>query len=541
MLMVSLCYAQEDWEDQGAIEDIQIVVEKDKKIELPRANRKFEKIDKIVKKEVDTKQSYAELVPKAISLNQVKPRLKVLKIQAERPKPLIGNYVELGFGNYITPYVNGYLNSTRNSEYAYGVNVNHISSSNGPVEYSGMSSSDVGVNGDYFLNNATLSGNLNYNNETFRYYGFNADSLVISDEKDITQSLNQISSSIGLKGSANSLKYDINGLFSTLSGKNDLSDLLYGYNSEFEFELADKSSLILTSELMMENASYNTLSNNRTYFSANPSYKFLHDGIHVTAGLNTAYDNDMINGGSGEFHIYPHVFLNYPLFINELNVFGGVTGGIERNSYASLLNENRWFSMDSNSIFNNNKTIDFFGGLKGNFVQKLGYKAQLSFKNYQNLHFYINNQFDSTRFDIVTDNGNTTMFSFTGEMNYEISKKMLAELSLEYNSYGLSTLDAAYHRPNLIIGLNTNYNIQDKLLLKTQFNYISGLKGANSLGTEIVELNDIIDLNIELDYKISDKFSSFVMLNNIFGAKYQYYSNYQTKGINAILGVSYSF
>ena len=61
-------YAQEDWEDQGEIENAQIVVEKNKKIELPKANRKFEKIDKLEDKEINTSQKFDDLKPSILGL-----------------------------------------------------------------------------------------------------------------------------------------------------------------------------------------------------------------------------------------------------------------------------------------------------------------------------------------------------------------------------------------------------------------------------------------------------------------------------------------
>lgn len=539
MFLVNLSFAQEDWEDGREIEDVQIVVEKNKKIELPVSSRKFEKIDNLKVEDVNTKQEFKDLSPSLLDLNQINPRLKVLKIKSERPSPLIGNYVEVGFGNYITPLLNAYFNSTRNSNYAYGAHINHISSKNGPVNYSGMSSSEIGINGDYFMDNAVFNGSLTYNNEAFRYYGFDSEIIPISDEKLIKQNLNQINGNAGVDGIYNNLTYDTDVIFSVLSGKSSLSDINYGYKSLFNYELADNSSINVSSELILENAKNDSFSVERAYFSLNPNYKFLHDGINITVGLNTAFDNDEINGG-GKYHIYPNVFLNYPLFVNELNVFGGMNGELERNSFTSLINENRWFLMTENLVFNNDKKIEFFGGLKGNFQQKVGYKTQLSFKNYNNLHYFTNYANDTTQFTIVTDSG-ATILNFNGELSYDVSEKMIASLVLDYNSYRLSGLSDALYRPNLVLGVNASYTIQKKVRVTTQINYISGLKGYSIGKSKIVELNDIIDLNVGLDYKISNNFSTFVQLNNITNSNYSYFLNYQNKKFNGLVGVSYSF
>lgn len=539
-LLNPLLYAQNDWEDQREIEDAQIVVEKNKKIELPKATRKYEKIEVQKNEQVNTEQEYSNLTPNLIQLSQISPRLKVLKISSEKPQTQLGNYIEAGFGNYITPMLNVYVNSTQNSKYAYGAYFNHISSQNGPVEYAGMSDTKIGLNGKYFLDNSTFDAKLSYRNDAFSYYGFDADSVLINNEKDIRQNLNRLAGNLNWSGSTSNLTYNTSALFNTLSGRNNLLDINFGYNASLKYTLADKSTIHLNSDLILENAKIDTFSVNRTYFTFNPNYQFLHDGINITLGLNSAYDDDAINGG-GKLHIYPNVFVNYPLFVNELNVFAGVNGAIERNSLNSLIDQNRWFVMSENLLFNNNKKIDFFAGLKGNFNQKIGYKSQISFKNYNNLHFFINDNQDSTHFSIVTDTGNTSVVHFKGELTYELAEKLITSLTLDYFSYGLSTLNGAFHRPNLVVGVNTSYNIQNKATLKGQLNYISGLNGFRTISDKIVPLNDIFDLNLSLDYKISNNFSTFVLLNNILNADYSYYMNYQNKRFNTIIGVSYIF
>lgn len=530
----------EDWEE-GDIEDAEIIVVKDSKIELPKATRKFEKIDEKVEETKPTEQKY-DLQSFSMKLNTLTPRMKVLRIGSDKPKKQYGNYVEAGFGNYITPYLGVYLNSTQDKQSAYGVRFNHISSTNGPVDYSGMSSTSLNLNGDYFMNNASVFANVNYNREGFSYYGFDDEIIQIDDKDSIKQAFNIIDTKIGIKGEAGNLKYSANTILSYLSGKDNYSDFNIGYNAEANYELADKSSIILTSDLILESISVDeNTSLNRTYFTFNPKYKFLHDGIHITAGINTAVDDDTLNGAKN-FHIYPQVFFNYPLLVNEINVFGGITGGLERNSLTSLLNENRFFKPDSSFvIFNNNNTIEFYGGLKGNFSQKLGYKAQLSYKNYKNLHFFVNEPSPFGHFTIVSDKGNTSLLTFSGELNYEVSKKLTSSLDLTYNAFGISDLKASYFRPSTIVGVNGSYNLMNKATIKAQFNYIQGLKGWDVNKVEVVSLDDIIDLNFELDYKISDFFSSFVMLNNVLGSKYEYYLNYPNKGVNVILGVSYKF
>ena len=118
---------------------------------------------------------------------------------------------------------------------------------------------------------------------------------------------------------------------------------------------------------------------------------------------------------------------------------------------------------------------------------------------------------------------------------------MNASFILDYNSYKLTGLSEAYYRPNLVLGINASYTIQNKVRLNTQINYISGLTGYSISNARNVDLNNIIDLNFGLDYKISENFSTFVQLNNITNSNYSYFLNYQNKKFNGLVGISYSF
>ena len=141
----------------------------------------------------------------------------------------------------------------------------------------------------------------------------------------------------------------------------------------------------------------------------------------------------------------------------------------------------------------------------------------------------------------MIDSGNTSVLNFIGELSYNLTEKLEASAKLELNTYSLSSLEAPLHRPGMIFTINGAYNIQNKVRIDAQINYISGLKGYSIGADKIVDLNNIFDLNIGLDYKLSDNFSTFVKLNNLTNSDYSYYLNYQNQKINALVGLTYSF
>jgi outer membrane cobalamin receptor len=70
---------------------------------------------------------------------------------------------------------------------------------------------------------------------------------------------------------------------------------------------------------------------------------------------------------------------------------------------------------------------------------------------------------------------------------------------------------------------------------------MSGLYGWNHKERKSIKLEDILDLNLKVNYLITKKFNAFVSTNNLLGKNYQRYLNYQSLGLNYTVGLAYSF
>src|SRR5690554_1059682 len=101
--MVGQATAQ-NWEDNGAeIEDVRVVIEKDRTIELPAASRNYEKVPPLPAPGKEKPMEY-EFKDYNFVLKPLDPRIRVLTIQDEKLNKFYGNYVKAGLGNYATPY-----------------------------------------------------------------------------------------------------------------------------------------------------------------------------------------------------------------------------------------------------------------------------------------------------------------------------------------------------------------------------------------------------------------------------------------------------
>ena len=102
-------------------------------------------------------------------------------------------YMKGGYGNYNNTMFEGYLNNVRSRKHSVGASVQHFASQGGinDVGYSGFSHNSASLFGKKFLKKHLLQGELNYDRDALRYYGYNPEEYSAYD-KDNTKIINDI-------------------------------------------------------------------------------------------------------------------------------------------------------------------------------------------------------------------------------------------------------------------------------------------------------------------------------------------------------------
>jgi len=175
---VSLLYAQQpkkDWEGEGEIEDVTIEIVKERQITLPKANRNFDKIPPRASEAIKPPITY-DFQSFKFQAPQINTQIRPLKLKAEGQSRVYGGFLRAGFGNYMSPLLEGYINSTRDKNKLVGAQIYHSSSDKGPVDgkNSGSGSSGISVFGQQFNDAIALSGNVGFENRTTHFYGYPA-------------------------------------------------------------------------------------------------------------------------------------------------------------------------------------------------------------------------------------------------------------------------------------------------------------------------------------------------------------------------------
>ncbi|MEK6480492.1 hypothetical protein WJR50_23315 [Catalinimonas sp. 4WD22] len=557
-LFAGLCctfdlYAQQDpnWEEEGEIEEAEVVIEKSREIELPRANRKFERVPPLPVQEstIDINYQFVEVLPK---LQPMTPSIRVLKVKEPPLSKLYPNYVKAGFGNYLSPYLEVYANSARSEDYSYGVHFRHLSSRQGPVDGSNSGNSDtkLSLNGKYFAGGHTLFGDASYQRERYHFYGY-MPGLELSRDS-IKQIFNTISLSGGIERSEVDAAFDyrLKLNYKHLGDAYQASENQFGINLFTSLDIAEPLTFAIQSDFWIMNREdvadifpNDPTSINRNLFRFKPYFKYQtstepQEGLEVKAGVNFVYENDTIVNAD-KLHVYPYAEAQYHL-TNSLKLYASLSGDIERKSLLDFTNENPWVKPNV-PLANTNRNFSFGGGLAGRASSLLGFNAGFSANNYKNLYFFANSASDSTKFDILYDTGDVFVFNLYAELNVNSQDRFRTTLRGDYYAYSMGRLEEPWHRPNVKMSLLSSYNVYDKLLLNAELLVLGGLRGINlASGTE-KDLGTIADLSFKADYLFSPRFSTFLQLKNIFAQNYERYLNYPSRGIMIMAGVTYSF
>jgi hypothetical protein len=527
--------AQDDDPLKGTLEIV-----KSAKIDLPAANRNFEKINN-----VQPVQPHKPLEYKAQEVELLLPKLdtkvKVVTTKVADLSKLYGNYVKIGFGNYTSPYLEAFLNNKRNEKYNYGAHLKHFSSKNGPVDNSGLSENQVEVYGKYFGKNTVLRANAGYQRNRYNFYGYDQQREPVAGGDSLKQLFHTFSATVGIenKNKQNKFNYntDLNYYhFSTFTGAREHEAL---WNLKTDYWLANDKTLLVDAGLSYSSrADSSTIS--RTLFTLKPALQYkVNDEFSVIGGFNIAYANDTI-AGYPKFHLYPRINAEYKLLENKVIAFAGLDGDMQKNTFRTLSRENPYLASDV-SLFHTNKTFDLYAGIKGGLKGGVSYKIRVGTANYKYLYFFNNGFTDTSRFTILYNKNTVNLLSLNGELGYEMSNRLRLGLSAGYFGYTMNDTISAWHRPDFTGSILATYNLNQKVYFNADFYYIGGLKGKNYVSGQEVALNGIADLNFKIDYLFSNRFSAFVEVNNILSQKYQRYLYYPVKGINVLAGLTYSF
>lgn len=488
-----------------------------------------------------------------IASNPLFPKYEVApitpaKMQNEPLSKLYHSMIKVGYGPvYNMPYGELWYNSLRSREMAYGVHYKHFSSMSqmDKVGYSGFSDNEAEIFAKKFYKKHTLSGDFNYKRNVVNYYGFDNELNHIDNKNYTKQRFQLFEPSVQLQShytDSSKINHSIK-----LSYYN-LQDI---YNSaENNIKLFSELGTYINKEHFHVNVLadyYNHKKSNDTIndfiFTLNPYFEANGKKWHADLGLAATVD---AFGSKTKFYFYPQLNVFYDVYESIIVPYAGASGGLIKNSYRSLTNENPFINPNVHYANTHNK-FNVFGGLRGNLSYNTSYDAKVSYGQYDSLQFFVIDYSDLTqldnKFNVVYDN--TSLLNVSGQVKYQYKEKIHFIAKGNYYLYKTKNLIRAYHKTDYDITLSAIYNLKSKIIIKGDVFAIGNqwalteVKDGEIYKTEPKLLNSLIDVNLGAEYRYSKMLSFFVKFNNIASMKYMRWEKYPTQGFNMMIGLTF--
>lgn len=503
------------------------------------------------------------------------PKSGVVKgIDVGKKERLFNNYVAGGYGKFNAPYLEAFLQQNRKFEYDYSVYLKYISSGNG-VESTPLDNGYTALSlGAYYTKEDRyftwkIGGNIKRNQ--YHWYGlpaidFDAESIAAIDEK-------QAYGFYELEGEFIFKNTTIDKIKGALNMFDDLfrsQEIQFRLQSSFTFPLTrmnrfwndlklDASIDYLGGEFEQSYRDSDQLPYRFFNAGIHPSYRFEWKDFNVKLGTKVYLSIDPENSLT-DFLGYPDIQVTYPITSKTINAYVGAGGDLHMNSFRSLSDQNPFIS-PTIFVTTTSEQYQLFGGIKGTFSSNVSFDISASYKSEEDKALFIRNNsktngvFDDSSnpllgfeygnsFDVTYDDIST--LSIFAELGVDVSKRIVAGGTVQFNSYTTTLQQTAWNLPELRGTIFGKYR-NDQWYATANIFFVGERMDLLYTGTfpspvsETQTLDAYTDINLNGGYHFNDFVSVFIQLNNILNNDYQRFANFNVQGFQVLGGVTYKF
>lgn len=552
----SLSFSAAQTSARGGLQDQVFVIQKDRETRLPKQIRSFEKMPALPQAKVLGTLSFPVMpffLPVPASKIKAVPATKEWNI----PKlDLYPGWVRVGYGNFLSPLIEGRYLSTQSADLQYATKFHHQSYGKGPASWMGEESkeSHTELAGDvsYFLDESELYSSLEVKRDAYTYYGQDL-GFTIPPNVDFAGPYFDLNKQV--KGN---LKLGIRDLDKVgrigyagelvLAGFRDsyaVREQELGFVGEGEFRPSKEIKVTLGLSYFTTATEDLRYDLNRNYFSLRPEGQYTFGDFQFTAGVILVSENDSVAESKSGIRLFPVLKSTYQVS-EKLQVNAAISGDVQRNTYRSFVQENPFLG-PSDQLLNTVTKLSFAAGVEGIVSDKLVYRAGIDLRRQSNLHFFVNSYADTARFELVYDQ-EATVFQFNSNVELSLTEKYTLTTQFDFFHYNLSNQQVAWHRPTWILQLNNRYSPFKKLNLQANFQVMGGLQArgfgvieTKPVRAEVVKLPALVDLQLKIDYAVNQRLSIFAEGNNLLNRSNTRWLNYPVRGIQGLGGLSFKF
>lgn len=469
--------------------------------------------------------------------------VRPLRIDKVPQKKLYGNYIKAGVGNYFTSYAEAFFNTRRNERYSYGLHLRHLQSRIGVIDRqnSGNTRHEANFNFKrFFKGNRVLYGGMDFENARLYFYGYQSFATLPPPREQIRQDFNIINAQIHYtnKHAMNTNTYNVG------IGYHYWADHYKAREQEIEVQTQLNSRLNSFQSLLFRADASSSVRTDiggrlqRNLLSSEVLYQANNAKIRLEIGGRFVFQNDTLQHQK-TWRLYPKLYFSWSIWKNRLNLFTGIEGNTQKRLLRSFIAENPFLNQNI-ALLHTNQQWESFIGVQTQLATSFNWQAKISYGNYQNLHFFVNDANAPSKFVVQYENASTPVLHLLNEVVLSY-KKLKTSFKTEFYKYDLPNLPQAWHRPLLKNTLTTSYRYSEKLFFDIAFFHLAGIQAFDVSKDKAIELQPITDLSLKIDYHFKPTWSAFVKGNNLLAQNYQRYLNYEVRTAEVIAGITFAF
>lgn len=466
------------------------------------------------------------------------------RMSSESLPKLYNSHLRLGVGSYISPFAELSMNTLRNKDYTAGIWLKHHSShgamklENDIKTFPAFNDNEALAYGTRFFGKTALAADIGIKSNGFHYYGVNPEPLIEFEKKDIKQSF--LNFHTGLKvysfdTDSSRLNYNVSLNYNYFKDRDNTAEngikIGIGLHKFLRNEIvgADISLDYYTNTAYKD--SFNTV------LTLNPWITKSTRDWHAYAGFIIAHDKI---GENARSYFYPKATLQFNVVENYLIPYVGVDGSLNVNNYSATA-YNNFFIMPGLFVRNTNNKVNLYGGLKGNLGTYTSFNLKAGYSVFENMHFFVNDTINDLRNQFFVIYDDIERINYYGEISTRAFPGFDFMMKANIYKYTLNLEEKAWHMPNFDITISAKYSLREKIIVSSDV-FAIGKRYAKSYDplVEMIELKNIVDFNLGLEYRYTKILSGFVKFNNVGAARYYKWNQYPTHRFNLIAGFTYS-
>ena len=515
----------------------------------------------------------------SISPNPFIPRYEIRTISAARLEPdplpkLYKSYVDIGFGNYFSPYARVSVSSLRSRNSMIGFFAEHRSSlgklklQNDESVSAGYMDNEVSLTGTRFFRRNALTGSVDFTHLRRHAYGYDTRIDPIPDIDKDSLLIGYINPGASLsfwstRTDSSFLIYDVKLKYDLFRQDADYSRNRIGalVNAGYDLDI-----FYADAELSYELYNYSDSIDFRArhLFTLNPhisrrgSEWAFSLGFRAVADGRNSFDPEGINSPDykTKLYIYPDVRFDVTLVPRFISMYVSLDGEYENNSAADIFTLNPFIvnGMPSGSITPSKELymlrptdhqLRIGAGFSGSAGEFSGYHLSVSYALSEDMLFFMNDTIAGRGLMPVYDNGE--LLKIKGDYSIRLNKSNSLSASAEYSGYRLELYDHPWHLPSWKFNLKYGYNLRDKIVAEASLNGMSERKALYGPMAHMGETEPVLttipahfSLNLKAEYRYTKLLSFWASINNISNNRYYEWNFYPSRRFLLMAGFSYS-